>query len=217
MTISYVSATFAPANTVAMPSHAAGDLIMCFTVGMSEPALPAGWTNLATWTASTGGQTYHLRLGYKTAASSSETTGTWTNSIQTAVFVYRTTLEWQTPTVATSATTYPDLANPGGLSNWFIRSGLSGITLTTGWTSRGAVFDSGDVAVSASSVGDNASGSGSLGTFTIGISDITPAPMHRTKYWDGSAWVLGVPKYHDGTSWVEANLKYHDGSAWVPA
>lgn len=101
MAISYVSSASAAANTVAMPTHAAGDLIIAFAYRSNSatlPTLPAGWSSGF----NPGGQnTTSMIMGYKVAASGSEATGTWTNATGIAVAVYRkaTTESWTTPTM----------------------------------------------------------------------------------------------------------------------
>jgi hypothetical protein len=89
--ISYVSGASAAANTVAMPSHAAGDLIICWAFrdgSTTQPTVPSGigWINPSLGAA---GTTCSNAWAYKYAASGSETTGTWTNATGVVVVVYR--------------------------------------------------------------------------------------------------------------------------------
>jgi len=89
MAISYVSGASAASNTVAMPTHTTGDLIFCFAFrdgNVAAPTAPAGWTVLDSII---GGTSCSSTLGYKYAASGSETTGTWTNASGVVVVVYR--------------------------------------------------------------------------------------------------------------------------------
>lgn len=88
MAISNISSASAAAASVAMPTHAAGDLLL-FSAwrngSTTPPSLPGGCTNIQT-----AFQTlYSIRVGYKIAASSSETSGTWTNATHICVSVYR--------------------------------------------------------------------------------------------------------------------------------
>lgn len=69
------------ANTtsVTVPAHSVGDLILIAAHregNATPPSLPAGYTSIATVAI---GTTYSLRVGYKIATSTSDTSGTWTN------------------------------------------------------------------------------------------------------------------------------------------
>ena len=83
MAISYVSSTSAVAATVTVSSVQVGDLIVVLAaLSPTVPALPAGWTSLATGAG--------VRLGYKVATTAgSQSVGTWTNANQVAVGVWR--------------------------------------------------------------------------------------------------------------------------------
>lgn len=88
MAVSYISSASAAANSVTMPTHQAGDLIVAFAYrdgSTTAPALPAGWTNIN----NSGGNTNSARLAYRNADSASETSGTWTNATGLVVHVYR--------------------------------------------------------------------------------------------------------------------------------
>lgn len=90
MAISRVSSASAAANTVAMPSHAIGDLIIAFAYRDGNTTAPAlasgqGWTNLD----NSGGNTNSARVAYKFADSTSEATGTFTNATGITIVVYR--------------------------------------------------------------------------------------------------------------------------------
>lgn len=75
-------------NTVNIGTHAKGDLLMIFgyrDASASAPTLPTGWYNLmATPTSAPS-----LVIGWKIAASSSESSGTWTNANTLHSIVYR--------------------------------------------------------------------------------------------------------------------------------
>ncbi len=85
--IEFVSSATANSNTVAMPAHQAGDFLVCFTTrnSFNLPSLASGWTNIDTGTATSTS----ARIAYKVAASSSESTGTWTSANSCTVHVYR--------------------------------------------------------------------------------------------------------------------------------
>jgi hypothetical protein len=80
VTISIVGSATNLGNTITMPTHAAGDLLVLFAYNdgaSTAVTLPTGWverTGLAL-----GGVGY-IRIGYKYAQSSAETSGTWTNA-----------------------------------------------------------------------------------------------------------------------------------------
>lgn len=96
------TATSAAATTVAIPTHATGDLILMHVwrnASSTAPTVPAGWNVLGT--SSQGGATKcWAGLYYKIAASSGETSGTWTSATALECEVFRNA---QTP-VAGDAT-----------------------------------------------------------------------------------------------------------------
>jgi hypothetical protein len=90
--VSEVSEATAYAATVAMPTHAAGDLLLVWVVRRSAtpPTVPdVSWLEIATPIQSSGGTSMSGRMYYKIAASGSETTGTWTNGEAITVWVLR--------------------------------------------------------------------------------------------------------------------------------
>jgi surface protein len=71
-----------------LPAHQAGDLILAFAFrdgSTTLPTHPTGWTSIDTAAANT----CSARVSYKVAASSSETTGTWTSATTVIFLVYR--------------------------------------------------------------------------------------------------------------------------------
>jgi hypothetical protein len=87
VTISYISAASAAATSVTLGTHATNDLITILAfnnTSATTPSLPTGWVNQYTLTATIG-----WRVGYKIAASSSETSGTWTNADGVIALVHR--------------------------------------------------------------------------------------------------------------------------------
>lgn len=108
-------------NTATMPTHQAGDLIICFAYrdgSNTVPTIPGG-LNWAT-AGSSGGNSNSSVVVYKTAANASETVGTFTNATGLIVHVYRnasyiringggaqsTTITWPTIGGGTSGTPY---------------------------------------------------------------------------------------------------------------
>jgi len=70
----------AGATSVTLPTHVTGDLIIVFAYrdgNTTQPTLPAGFTAISN---ASGANTNSATLGYKIAASGSETSGTWTNA-----------------------------------------------------------------------------------------------------------------------------------------
>lgn len=80
----------AEAATVTIPSgHQAGDLLIIFAFrdgSATNPTIPAGWTNITNTLDTTSGS---ASVGWKIAALSSETSGTWTNATGLMVVVLR--------------------------------------------------------------------------------------------------------------------------------
>jgi len=87
VTISYISAASAATTSVTLGTHATNDLITILAfnnTSSTTPSLPTGWVSQYTLTATIG-----WRVGYKVAASSSETSGTWTNADGVIALVHR--------------------------------------------------------------------------------------------------------------------------------
>lgn len=75
-------------NTATLGTHAAGDLILVFAYrdgNTTAPSLASGFTNIQ----ASGSNTNSARMGWKIAASGSETVGTWTNATSVIAVVYR--------------------------------------------------------------------------------------------------------------------------------
>lgn len=87
MTISFVGVNGYEATSGALPTHQAGDLILAFgwRTANAYPTVPSGWT---THTIRSGG-TRSVQLSVLQADSSSEVSGTWTNSAAMLFAVYR--------------------------------------------------------------------------------------------------------------------------------
>lgn len=87
--VTYVGANSQRSNTVGIPAHQSGDLIVVIAANSTSdviPSLPSGWTSLATLTSFYGKA---ARVGYRFAPSSSTTSGTWTNGTNLGCVVYR--------------------------------------------------------------------------------------------------------------------------------
>ena len=138
MAITRVSAGSAKATSMTLPTHAAGDLIVMIagksTSGL--PTIPAGWTTIQ----SSSSSTISFVIAYKIAASSSESSGTWTNAGSIGATVYRkggSDGNWIVPTASSvaskSGTTIPWPAHTLSLAgtSWAVRLG-AGTLLTSG-------------------------------------------------------------------------------------
>jgi hypothetical protein len=109
----FKSSATAEATTIAtMPTHASGDVLYMFAFRDGTavaPTVPAGWTQIG----SAAANSCAAILAYKIAASSSETSGTWTNASELVCQVYSGaygkdfTFAFQTGSSAT--VTYPAL------------------------------------------------------------------------------------------------------------
>ena len=88
MTISYVGASSVAGNSLTLPTHQAGDLIVLvvFREGTNTaPANVAGWIGAET----TQGGLNWLGIYWREAASAATVSGTWTNATHLAAAVYR--------------------------------------------------------------------------------------------------------------------------------
>jgi hypothetical protein len=159
MTISIVGSTSELSSSITtMPTHSAGNLLLCcaYNDGTSTAVtLPSGWVDR--YFSAVGGVGY-IRVGYKYAQSSAETSGTWTNADQlfmlsltagsnTLVFPNyvstgtgtSATINFAAQTAGTFQTSAPDQA----LVSWVV-SRNSGNTLTapSGLTAEQSATDS---------------------------------------------------------------------------
>jgi hypothetical protein len=77
-----VAASISSTNSMTLPTHASGNYIFMFAYRdgfNTAPTVPGGWAAL-TATGLVGSNTNSAVLAYKIAASSGETSGTWTNA-----------------------------------------------------------------------------------------------------------------------------------------
>jgi len=90
--ITFISEAEANADTVSLPTFAAGDIgivMACRTGSITAPALPAGWTTIRSGSAGSGGSGTSGRMGYRELQSGDTAIGTWTNATQVMVIVLR--------------------------------------------------------------------------------------------------------------------------------
>lgn len=110
--ITYLGANASTTTTVTVPTHQAGDLILIFAFNrgsLTIPTLPSGYTNKTTITSGSAANAA-VRVGYKIATSSSETSGTWTSADQLVCHVYRG-VDQTTPLGTLGSSTYATQLN----------------------------------------------------------------------------------------------------------
>ena len=196
MAISYVSSGTGTNSIASMPSHQAGDLLIFFAYrdgSTTNPTLPAGFTSIT----APDGTSSSTTVGYKIAASGSETSGTWTNATSLICHVYRSSTGSVFPgAVATntgSSTTvnYPALTlnNTSG-SSWVLgfagcnQSDMSLETAPSLMTNRSTVSDATDEAAGADTNGGvtswsstNVSVGGTSGPWTTAVIEIAESAI----------------------------------------
>lgn len=164
--ITFVSGASYQASSGTVPTHQSGDLIIVAAArdGDVTPSLGSGFTSVYNGTM--------FRVGYKIAASSAESSGTWSNANGISIAVYRKPSgnAWAglttTNAAASNATiNYAEFVN--STSCLFVRcAGHRGATnllsnTPAGWTVRSTenryslIMDSGMVSINANSVGGN--------------------------------------------------------------
>jgi len=87
MAISRVGSASAQATTITIPTHQSGDLILICAGrnNTTAPTIPSGWIVMS----NSGASGVSSSIGWKLAKSSSETSGTWSNSSVLHCAVYR--------------------------------------------------------------------------------------------------------------------------------
>lgn len=157
MAITFVSSASAASNTVTMPSHQAGDMIVIQTFNKSSVTIPTAVSGYKSYTST--GTASAVRYSYKIAASGSETVGTWTDATAITVSVYRilSSESWLAPVVYTDSGTGTSMTYAEGsfygtyffprernTEAWMLRFACHatatnvGSTTPTGWMSRGS-------------------------------------------------------------------------------
>jgi hypothetical protein len=140
MTVSYVGASSAESTSVTLPSHQAGDLIVMWVMRFGStagPTIPAGWNyRFLTQRAGTG-VSFSIAIAYKIAASSAETSGTWTNATHLLAGVYRDDADYivlGTPTYRRAETTTPSYNGKLAATTVSNAEGiLSAMAVSSGW------------------------------------------------------------------------------------
>lgn len=197
-----ISSATAAATTLTMPAHQAGDMLVMWAHNKSSttvPTLPAGWSAWPT-TPSASGNTNAARLAYKFAASSSETSGTWTSATSLICVNYRnasgpsTAVAW-TNSVGTTMT-YPALSNNATNDNSVIfRAGAHRTATNLG---QGLASTTATSAISAWAFAQS-DPSHNLTFYDGGYGNLIPATSARLETVPNSGWttvtaeVLGNP------------------------
>jgi hypothetical protein len=88
MAFQIVGTAFANAATITIPAHLAGDVIVIFAWRNDSATPPSVGAGFFTLTSGASG-TFSNRTGWRTAADSSTTSGTWTNATRLACVVVR--------------------------------------------------------------------------------------------------------------------------------
>lgn len=184
-------------TTATVPAHVAGDILIAFAFrdgSTTQPTLPGGWTSIRTQT----GTTCCGRWAWKRAASSSETSGTWTNASALEIAVYSGVdrvgaSASQAGTVAT--VTWPALSMQFG-NSWVLASAghrsvnttletpPTGLTFRDGRvdaTAEAAAFDTDGLVTSFGSVARNVGGTAS--GWVAGTVELVPQ-------WGGAAGAI---------------------------
>ena len=217
MAISYVSSGTGTNSIASMPSHQAGDLLIFFAYrdgSTTNPTLPAGFTSIT----APDGTSSSTTVGYKIAASGSETSGTWTNATSLICHVYRSSTGSVFPgAVATntgSSTTvnYPALTlnNTGG-SSWVLgfagcnQSDMSLETAPSLMTNRSTVSDATDEAAGADTNGGvtswsstNVSVGGTSGPWTTAVIEIAESAIKYIGSATAAATTVTLPAHQAG-------------------
>ena len=217
MAISYVSSGTGTNSIASMPSHQAGDLLIFFAYrdgSTTNPTLPAGFTSIT----APDGTTSSTTVGYKIAASGSETSGTWTNATSLICHVYRSSTGSVFPgAVATntgSSTTvnYPALTlnNTSG-SSWVLgfagcnQSDMSLETAPSLMTNRSTVSDATDEAAGADTNGGvtswsstNVSVGGTSGPWTTAVIEIAESAITYIGSATAAATTVTLPTHQAG-------------------
>lgn len=155
-------------TTVTVPAHLPGDLILCFAYRNTTgtPTLPVGFSSPAT--ANETGTTSSGRVGFKTATSTSDTSGTWTNATAMVCHVYRPpsgytlqlgTIAWNKSTTAT--VNYPaiTLADPTSGNSWCVGfAGTSNTSQTIATAPAGMTNESHETASATQAAGHDTEG-----------------------------------------------------------
>lgn len=159
MAITFVSAASAAADTLTMPTHQAGDLLIFAAHSRVASSVlitvPSGW--LLRFRQGTTSR--NSVVAWKTANSSSETSGTWTGAECVGCCVYRsnaskylTVSSGRSTGTTGTAIGYQNIINPVGFNTWYFAFAGTSIDTTaqtppSGFTNRTSVVNAGELAM----------------------------------------------------------------------
>lgn len=191
MALTLVGTQSAAATTVTIPAHQKGDLLVfsAYRGTSTTPATrPVGIADIGPTTTKTG-TTQSMRLGYKVATGTSDTSGTWTNASELTVHVLRpdpgfTAVPGQVAFSSSTTTTitFPalTLGDTSGLS-WVLGFvGSSNTTQTLGTAPTGMTNRQHIVGASNQAASDDTNGgvsSWSVQTITAGAGNSVSATL----------------------------------------
>jgi hypothetical protein len=120
MAINFINAVSALAASASLPTHQPGDILIAaaFRTANVTASLPSGWIGIS----SAGTGNLSLRLGFRVAQSSSDTSGTWTNATGLSLIILR-------PTVGTIAVPGA-LSQTAGISTSVLYGAVGGVAST---------------------------------------------------------------------------------------
>jgi hypothetical protein len=150
MAISFIGSATAVGDSVTLPSHQAGDLIVVFAVSNNNLVTePVDYEVVGN-----GGPSMNAAMGYKIAANGSEVSGTWTNSQVIIAAIYRSSDKVLTAgttvragSASSSSISYGSLPGDQFLNSWVIACGAAENSTATvgtapsGMTNRTTVTD----------------------------------------------------------------------------
>jgi len=196
-----VGSATSSSNTVSIPSHQAGDIIVIWAVqggAATAPSLGAGYRSILTKTQA-GSPAIGARLGIRVATSTSDTSGTWTNANEMCCQVYRPQIGYvarigqsASSSSTTATVTFPALTlADGGGNSWILGFlGVSNLVQTmnapTGMTSvspvQGASYEACgyDTQAGTSSWSVQTVNSGSAGQSVSATVELVLAPAYTS-------------------------------------
>lgn len=187
MAISFIGANAANGNSVTIPSHQAGDLLLIGVYRHDSNAaitVPSGWfTELGN-----GGATNRINLHWRIAEDAASTAGTWSNATQIIAAVYRAdnylVPSGSSTTQGTAGSgnnvTYPAIQTASEVTNkWHIglighrRTNTDIATAPSGMINRASIKGATDGEIALHDTNANSAGwSNTAYTLTAGTSDL---------------------------------------------
>ena len=204
-------------TTATVPTHLAGDLIIicAYRSNTTAASLPSGYSSILT----KSGTTASIRVGYKIATTTNDSSGTWTNALALVCHVYRPS-SGNTMGIGTSASAaqttntinYPALTLADGFSGNSWIAGFCGVSNTTNTIAvapSGMTNESHETAAAAQCAGHdteggvsswsstNATTTGTAGdsvscTVELMLLPVSPQPPHVVQHIGGGTYPPSV-------------------------